>query len=305
MATVSLIMPAYNSGKYLRETIESILAQTYKDWELILVNDGSKDDTLSIAKDIAQKEGSGRIKVISKPNSGVSDTRNKGIALSSGKYLMFIDSDDQIKEDYIETFINIIEQYDCDLVISPLISSTTIIPGIYKYSEVYNNRNLVWGQPWCKLFKADIVKENNIVFNASLKLCEDWIFTMDYLDFTVNIYILDYAGYGWNTDNTNSLSRGCDYQYRLDCYEVALERLHKLFISKGIEDTYLISKIKNDNWKVAIYSMYAGPKRYSYTLKIQRIKQFLSSQKQSSSLLVCFLFDLRIRITAFKNKIRR
>lgn len=305
MATVSLVMPAYNAGKYIRETIESIIAQSYKDWELILVNDGSKDDTQSIAEEIAREEGSGRIKVICKPNSGVSDTRNKGIALSSGKYLMFIDSDDLIQKDYVETHVNLIENNECDLVVSSITPDKTIVPGVYKYSEVYNKRNLVWGQPWCKLFKTNVIKDNNIQFKTSLNLCEDWVFTMDYIDCIEYIYIINYIGYGWNTGNTNSLSRGCDYQERLDSYDVALDRLHQLFISKGINDDSFISGIKRGNWQVAIYYMYTSSRKYPYTLKLQRIKQFLDSQGRPCSLWACFMYDIRMRGVAFKNRLFR
>lgn len=303
MAIVSLIMPAYNAGKYIRKTIECIIAQTYKDWELILVNDGSKDDTQTIAEDIAKEDGTGRIKITSKPNSGVSDTRNKGIALSTGKYLMFVDSDDLIKKDYIETHVNLAENYDCDLIISSITPDSTIIAGVYKYNEVYNKKNLVWGQPWCKLFKADIVKTNSIKFRTSLNLCEDWVFTMDYIECIDSIYITNYIGYGWNTDNIRSLSRGCDYQDRLDSYDVALERLHQLFLSKGIEDDSFIEGIRRGNWQVAIYYMYTSVKKYPYKTKIQRIKQFFASQDKSCSLFACTMYDIRMRCVALKTKI--
>ncbi len=88
--TVSVIIPAYNAEPFLHETMQSIVDQTYSDWELILVNDGSTDDTLRVARSFKDD----RIQIIDKPNSGVSDSRNQGASVSSGKYLAFLDADD-------------------------------------------------------------------------------------------------------------------------------------------------------------------------------------------------------------------
>lgn len=303
MATVSLIMPAYNSGKYLRETIESIIAQTYKDWELILVNDGSKDDTLSIAEDIAQKEGSGRIKVISKPNSGVSDTRNKGIELSTGKYIMFIDSDDKVKTDYIERHVEKMESNSGDLVISAIRDTSTIVPGVYDYADIYTNRDIVWGQPWCKLFKSDIIRKYQIKFRTTFRLCEDWIFTIDYLDHIDKIIISNYVGYEWTRDNPNSLSQKCDYQHRIDCYDAALDRLEELYEHKGISDKSFITHTRMSNRRHAIYSMYDKQNACSYSLKIKRIYSYLERLNGGTNIIKSVLFDLEIRRSRLNGRI--
>src|SRR5688572_1866005 len=89
---VSVIIPAYNAGPFISETLESVLAQTYSNWEVIVVNDGSKDNTENILKQYSEKDP--RISFISKTNSGVSDTRNKGIDKAKGEFIAFLDADD-------------------------------------------------------------------------------------------------------------------------------------------------------------------------------------------------------------------
>lgn len=112
---LSIVVPIYNAQAYLCECIDSILAQTFTDFELILVNDGSNDKSLSIANDYAKKEK--RIKVIDKENGGVSSARNVGIENSSGKYIGFVDSDDYIEPTMYDDLINAIEQNDADIAI--------------------------------------------------------------------------------------------------------------------------------------------------------------------------------------------
>lgn len=115
MPEVSVVVPIYNVAEYLPKCIESILAQTYPDYELILVNDGSKDNSPEIAEEYAKKDP--RIKVIHKPNGGLSDARNEGMKYATGKYVSFIDSDDFIEPDMLEKCVNAMHADDADMVI--------------------------------------------------------------------------------------------------------------------------------------------------------------------------------------------
>lgn len=113
---ISIIVPVYNAEKYLRECIDSILQQTYTDIEVLLIDDGSTDDSLSICQEYEKKDK--RVKVYHKKNSGVSDTRNFGIDHANGEYISFCDSDDKIASSLYEVLINLMRTYRVDRVVS-------------------------------------------------------------------------------------------------------------------------------------------------------------------------------------------
>lgn len=113
MNTVSIIVPIYNSEKYLPQCIESILNQTYKNFELILVNDGSTDNSLSICESYAQKDE--RIEILNLQHNGVSNARNNGISKAKGEFICFVDSDDKIEKDFLLVLTNLQNKYNSDI----------------------------------------------------------------------------------------------------------------------------------------------------------------------------------------------
>ena len=115
---ISIVIPIYNASKYLEKCINSVINQTYKNLEIILVNDGSIDNSLDICNDFKDKDN--RIKVISKKNEGVSKTRNIGIDKCKGKYLMFLDSDDYIDEIYVEKMYTYLTKNNLSMVTSSM-----------------------------------------------------------------------------------------------------------------------------------------------------------------------------------------
>ena len=113
--TISVIVPVYNAEKYLRRCIDSVLAQTYTDFELLLIDDGSKDKSGEICDEYAIKDN--RIRVVHKDNTGVSDTRNRGMDMAQGDYLMFLDADDfWVQSSFISLFIGKAREFDLDIV---------------------------------------------------------------------------------------------------------------------------------------------------------------------------------------------
>ena len=111
---ISIIIPIYNAEKYLCQCIESVLAQTFLDWELILVNDGSKDDSLNICRRFAAKDS--RITVIDKPNGGVSSARNRGLEEARGEWITFVDADDWLDADALEIYSDALQRTGADIV---------------------------------------------------------------------------------------------------------------------------------------------------------------------------------------------
>lgn len=110
---ISVIVPIYNVEKYLARCVDSIVNQTYKNLEIILVDDGSPDRCPQVCDDYAEKDS--RIKVVHKKNGGLSDARNAGMAVATGEYISFIDSDDWIETSMFELLLNNIFQYDCEI----------------------------------------------------------------------------------------------------------------------------------------------------------------------------------------------
>lgn len=199
---VSIIIPVYNAEKFIEKGIKSVLNQTYKNVELLLINDGSKDNSLSIIKKW-EKKYPNIIKVYSHKNMGVGKTRNKGLDCATGEYICFIDADDYIDCDFIETLVNQIGKNDI------------IVSG---YRQVDENGNLNFTQClkedewskfrqvtiWSKLYKKEFLDKYNIRFN-DLKIGEDIVFSISTYVKSKKIISINYVGYN-NVENFSSVT---------------------------------------------------------------------------------------------------
>jgi len=213
---LSIIIPVYNTEKYLKKCIDSILNQSFSDYELLLINDGSTDDSGKICDEYSKIDN--RIKVLHKKNGGVSSARNTGIENASGEWVTFIDSDDWINHGYIENLVN--DTYlNVDLIIHGTVDkmNKNHINGIFNSSEynyVFNNLKLSYnGYPFSKLFKNHIIKTNNIKFIEHVNLCEDTLFLIEYLSYSTKIKHRSKCLYNYNETN-DSLSRRSLYSYK-------------------------------------------------------------------------------------------
>lgn len=190
---ISIIVPVYNVEKYLRQCLDSITAQTFTDWECILVDDGSKDKSGSICDEYAQKEN--RFKVIHKENGGVSSARNKGIDNSRGKWVFFSDADDLLETDALESLIKGTEDGNPFVMagFNRLSEDKTLIETNAKeiikeisiedaIREQYIPTDFSYqGYLWCKLFRLDIIKDNCLRFDECISFNEDALFIMQYI----------------------------------------------------------------------------------------------------------------------------
>lgn len=189
---VTVIIPAYNAESFIERGINSVLNQTYKNVELIIVDDGSTDNTSSL---IEKKFGSSNnIKLFRQNNSGVSVARNKGIELATGDYCIFLDADDWLEENCIETLVNYSEQYNiftiCDRFLVRKINdefikkdlSKTNFNGKFNIPYVIINYLKFQLQSAChKLFNLDLIKKYNILFPVGISHGEDGLFVFRYL----------------------------------------------------------------------------------------------------------------------------
>ena len=199
MVELSIIIPVYNSERFLPRCIDSIIGQTYQNFELILVNDGSTDNSLKICKQYAEIDH--RILVIDKKNEGSGPTRNVGIRVSTGKYLAFPDSDDRMELDAYEKCMTILKQKDVDLLVfgmktevfddfSDIVEEIVEdnIPEVEYHDSSEFRKNWVWlyqnmdmGSPCNKIYKKSIIEQYNLSY-PSLRRMQDGVFNMYFAD---------------------------------------------------------------------------------------------------------------------------
>lgn len=181
---ISVIIPAYNAARTIRRCIQCVLDQTYTEWEMIIVDDGSKDDTL----DICQSYDDSRIRVLHKENGGVSSARNHGLKFAQGDYIAFIDSDDFIEIDYLQ---HLSQGLGYDIVISGYCYENTPESSSFRLklanreavgcelSKLINADQLCY--PWGRLFKRSIIETYHIRFDEAMRFAEDNVFNWEYL----------------------------------------------------------------------------------------------------------------------------
>ncbi len=184
---ISVIVAAYNAEEYLLEAMESALNQTLDEYEVIVVNDGSTDNTLSILEELACKYD--HLKIINKENGGPASARNTGIKEAQGKYIYFVDSDDIIEIDALEKFYDRAESTEADLVIAnyDIFSKDSVtkiknLNGLIKSSDINKySKAILWTfSLWNKLFKKSVIDEYSLSF-PPISYTEDGVFTMNFV----------------------------------------------------------------------------------------------------------------------------
>ena len=165
---VSIVIPVYNAEDYLRRCLDSILEQSYRDIEIILVNDGSKDDSSEVCKYYQNLDS--RIKYFYKENGGASSARNYGIDKARGEFITFVDADDWLSNDAIEVQSSHMRSDKLDLLIfDPYVCSKNIAPVALREAA---------GAAWRCCYRTDFIRQNNILFPEGIKLSEDCIFNL-------------------------------------------------------------------------------------------------------------------------------
>lgn len=226
---ISVVISTYNAQNYISECLDATINQTYTNLEVIIVDDGSEDDTLSILQSYAAKDS--RIKLFRHSNKGVSTTRNKGIQNATGEYIVFFDADDYPEPDLIEAYVNAINEWSekkvaligtgmfFDNQYNKYVGNKTYILEVaHGYIEGENyilSRSSAAMLAWLKLFNfvtnkcydLDIIRKHNILFDSNIHIGEDLKFNLDYLDVEDgNIGIINRALYHYVKRTNNSLS---------------------------------------------------------------------------------------------------
>lgn len=255
MAEVSIIVPVYQVENYIRQCIDSILAQTFTDFELILVDDGSKDGSGQICDEYAWMDE--RVKVIHQENGGLSDARNKGMDHMTGNYFMFVDSDDYIEPNMVECLYKSILEKKVDLVVCNYLyffendrkkdfatnGKAEVLSGAEIFYNRKNERNYgIWTIACNKLYKSDIFGKVRFPYG---KYHEDEFWANDIYQMDIKVAVIPECLYDYR-QRDNSIMGKKSIARNLDIIEALQERIH-IYLKK--------EKYANQAYKVFIFSL--------------------------------------------------
>lgn len=217
---ISIVIPVYNVSKYLKKCLDSVVSQTYKNLEILLVDDGSSDESGIICDTYSRKDN--RVIVFHNENGGVSRARNFGLNKATGRYITFIDSDDYVSCDYVECLYNGLKDNYVDMsVIAPINFSSE---GVYTKIKIKNQictcnqflkiileEKKLNGVCWGKLYKLDICRK--IKFDENMKIAEDMKFLIDYLSISNGVQILNEYKYYYYLRKGSAVHSGFNNSY--------------------------------------------------------------------------------------------
>lgn len=290
MSKVSVIVPMYNVEKYIGRAIESLIGQTFKDIEIILVDDGSNDNTLKQAKSYKDE----RIKILTKNNAGAASARNLGILNASSEYLMFLDADDYYEPDCIEKAYYAITDSNSDICIfgSHFIDENRTFVKDVSYERkgaisIKENKEIllkIENCPWDKIYRTSVIKKNHIIFPEGLYY-EDFAFTFNLLAHVEKISFIDdvLINYivGRDGNQTNELTDRVydifkiidiiiDEYQRSNIYDEFYEEIKAIGIINIVDRLKLV--VKNSNKSMRDHFI-----NQSYSYIYNRFKSFKSS----------------------------
>jgi glycosyltransferase EpsJ len=276
---ISIVVPIYNVEKFIHTILNQILSQPFDNFELILVNDGSTDSCGAIC-DVFKKEDR-RIKVIHKKNGGLSSARNAGINVASGKYIVFIDPDDQIQPDYFKELFKSAEENKCDAVVSgyKTVPTNHVLIPQFQLDQVMNGKDFVLSAPnihsnndlcfvWRYIYKLDIIKKKKILFDENVFIGEDVIFNLEFLLKSKRVMATSKALYFYTINNPDSLMR-VSYKPKL---ESSLKRQYEF--RKDLSQKFGLLDYQHYRKDMAYYYVNTIYRMVIENYKRQQIKDF-------------------------------
>ena len=265
---ISVIVPVCNVQDYLEQCIQSIIDQTYLDWECILVDDGSSDNSGTICDTYAEKEK--RITAIHQKNQGVSVARNQGIEKSKGEYICFIDSDDWVGADYLTHLVSGMSDEEIDMVICGDIheSSKAEINAPQnkyrlkigsKYTDLFIKHVGLFYGPCSILYKSSIIKSNSIVFPKDYSFGEDTTFVFSYLRNVRDVVLAPFADYHYRIQVSGTLSYRFGEEKTFQRYNLWKMR-QTFYMDKGMWNTISQKNMYRELWAIVYDGIFSTPK---------------------------------------------
>ena len=294
---LSIIVPVYNAEKFIDRCMRSIYAQTFKDYEIILVNDGSKDNSAKICKKYAEKDD--RVIFIDKENGGAGSARNAGIEKASGEYLAFPDVDDWFEPDMYEELYKKAKSGDFDMVFSG-VNNYTNFKWELKYrstetcgdKEYFNKEDCrknvmeffptttIFDVPWNKLYKREVAIKNNVRF-ADTRRCQDAMFNIDFYNASDKIASVDKAFYNYIENTQEAVDRKFPKNY-IDIVVIYCSHLKEILTGWNMYNGHIRTHY-DTTFVLGVYSainMFDNPKWGLNKKEKKRIRFGYSEQKR-------------------------
>ena len=211
MLDFSIIIPVYNSEKTIERCLNSILTQSFQNYEVILIDDGSSDESFNICKKYEWKDS--RYRVIHQVNRGPSVARNVGLDMAKGEWVCFVDSDDYIEENYLQDILDAIHKYTADIVfmgynkVCENKKDTVVVPDELCDTNLKQFISLsekdMFGYTWIKSFRREVI--GDIRFDAALNLFEDEVFTCQVIPYCTKVGVVTKPIYNYNIGNVKMI----------------------------------------------------------------------------------------------------
>lgn len=284
---ISVIMPAYNCEDTIERAIKSVLNQTFKDFELIIVDDGSTDNTYKLCQSIKDE----RIKILHQENQGPSVARNNGLAIANGKYIMFIDSDDEYHINALELLYSKISKEKCEIAVGNYIinEKQNVLKGCFTNDDKsafldFLFKNNLFNVNWNKIYVLDIIKSNKINFDKNYKLGEDTRFNLEYFKHVNKASFIDKAIYYYYFTNKGLTKSNddakCDKEVELLEYEY---------------DYFLKNNLNMNTISKKIYSSFFYFNNCDFIINDQRYLKLLKKAKKNSLVSLIIFFAIRTK----------
>lgn len=279
---VSMIVPVYNTAQYLPACLDSILAQTFSDYELLLVDDGSTDDSAAICDAYAAKDQ--RIRVFHRPNGGVSAARNLGVAQAQGDWICYVDSDDEVKPDYLKVMVDAICSERClvmgnlsDDRMSGNLREDIALHGQEMVRYLLETGVLFLSGPVAKLFNRALLMEHDIRFPEGIHYGEDMVYLFNYLNVIDDAALRKDINYIVRFRDDSLTCGYYPFESEHQCFEQCLEAMTRfvgrLDISSEEQTRLVWSNKVADAFIRCPKCLYAGHQDYGFWEKIRLLRE--------------------------------
>ena len=291
MTKISIIIPLYLSSNFIEKLNESLIKQTFHNLEIIYINDESPDDSYFKVLNAAKNDD--RIKIINKQNEGQAAALNDGIKVSTGNYIMFLDSDDWIEINTCELAFESAAKYDADMVFWPNIkeyaTKSVYYPGFFSSSKLFDENEMsflrrrmigligeelkepmktdAFNAGWGKLYKADIIKRNGIKWtDTKLVGSSDVLFNAQLIPYIKRAFYLDKHLHHYNKDNPNALTKTYNNTLKSK-FENLFVELEKIILENYAEEKKIMSEALNNRIALSIINLGLGYSKTAFNLK--------------------------------------